>query len=170
LAGRAERRRAEDLGGAGSLRGLLHAREVGGRGRRRERLAGDRESLLPRDPPTDPERRLALVINETTRILLDTEAQQRTMLRLSLAEPERRAELPLRQGRAIRWIEDALSPLRDRMTKAELRRLVLAIRSAAGIEALVRLTDVAGLSSKEAAAVLRFSARGILRAALVDRD
>jgi AcrR family transcriptional regulator len=130
----------------------------------------ERESLLPRDPPADPERRLALVIAEMTRILLDTEAQQRTMLRLSLAEPERRGELPLRQGRAIRWIEDALSPLRDRLTRAELRRLVLAIRSAAGIEALVWLTDVAGLSSKEAVSVLRFSARGILRAALVDHE
>jgi len=130
----------------------------------------ERESLLPRDPPADPERRLALVIAEMTAIVLDTEAQQRTMLRLSLAEPERRSELPLRQGRAIRWIEDALSPLRDRMTKAELRRLVLAIRSAVGIEALVWLTDVAGLSRKEAASVIRFSARGLLRSALADLD
>lgn len=128
----------------------------------------ERTSLLPREPPADPERRLALVIGEMTRILLDTEPQLRTMLRLSLggAAPH----LPLRQGRAIAWIEDALIPLRDRMTRAELRRLVLAIRSATGIEALVWLTDIAGVSRKEAVAILRSNARALLRSALADCD
>jgi hypothetical protein len=40
----------------------------------------------------------------------------------------------------------------------DLRRLVLAIRTAAGIEVLVWLTDVAGLSRKEAEKVMRWSA------------
>ena len=66
------------------------------------------------------------------------------MLRLSLeAGPAERAALPLRQGRAIRWIEEALEPLRDRLSDAEVHGLALAIRSATGIEALVWLTDVA---------------------------
>ena len=46
------------------------------------------------------------------------------MLRLSL-DPANRAELPLRTGRAIGWIEDALSPLRDTLSTRELHRLVL---------------------------------------------
>jgi len=38
------------------------------------------------------------------------------MLRLSLeADPAERARLPLRQGRAIAWIEEALTPLRSQM-------------------------------------------------------
>jgi len=38
------------------------------------------------------------------------------MLRLSLeADPAERARLPLRQGRAIAWIEEALAPLRSQM-------------------------------------------------------
>jgi AcrR family transcriptional regulator len=123
-------------------------------------------TLLPRNPPEDPAARLDVVIREVTRILLDTEPQQRTMLRLSL-EPSTttRPELPLRRGRAIGWIEDALAPLRGRMPARKLRRVVLAIRSAVGIEALVWLTDVAGLPRGEAAALMRWTASAILRSA-----
>jgi hypothetical protein len=93
------------------------------------------------------------------------------MLRLSLEpDPSLRGELPLRQGRAIRWITEAVAPLRDRMSEGELRRLALSIRSAAGIEALVWLTDVAGLSREEAVQVMRQSARALLRSALADLD
>lgn len=55
------------------------------------------------------------------------------------------------------------------MPDAELRRLTLAIRSAVGIEALVWLTDVAGLSRKEAAELMRWSASALLDAALARR-
>ena len=77
-----------------------------------------------------------------------------------------RPGLPLRQGRAIAWITEALEPLRDQLTDAGLRRLVLAIRSAVGIEALVWLTDIAGLSRPEAVTLMRWSAQGLLTAAL----
>ena len=76
--------------------------------------------------------------------------------------------LPLRQGRAIRWIEDALAPLRGDMSEPALRRLVLAIRAAIGIESLVWLTDVGKLSRTEAVATMRWSARALLRSALED--
>ena len=78
-------------------------------------------------------------------------------------------ELPFRTGKAALWIEEALSPLREQMPRRELRRLVLAIRSAVGIEALVWLTDVAGLSRNEAAALMRWSADALLRAALAEQ-
>ena len=66
---------------------------------------------------------------------------------MRLAEPERRGtELKFRTGRASAWIEEAPAPLRGRMPEPELRQLVLAIRCAVGIEALVWLTDIAGLA------------------------
>ena len=127
-------------------------------------------SLLPVDAPDDVALRLDLVIDAFTRMLLDTEAQQRTMLRLSLeADPVERAQLPLRQGRGIRWIEDALSPLRPEMSASAVNRLAIAIRSATGIESLVWLTDVAGLSRDDATELMRSSARALLRAALADK-
>jgi AcrR family transcriptional regulator len=123
-------------------------------------------SLLPADPPEDPAARLAAVIDAFTRLIVDTEAQQRTMLRLSLeAQPVTQA-LPLRQGRAIGWINEALAPLSDQLTEPALHQLVLAIRSAVGIEALAWLTDIAGLTRDQAVALMSWSAQALLHAAL----
>jgi len=121
-------------------------------------------SLLGANAPADPEERLERTIIELTRLVIETEPELRTMLRLSL-EPGGNEELLLRQGRAIGWIEDALDPLRPRLSRSAFRRLVLAIRSACGIEALVWLTDVAKLSRPEAAELMRWSALALLRAA-----
>jgi AcrR family transcriptional regulator len=124
-------------------------------------------TLLPRDAPEDPLSRLDHVITTFTQLIVDTEAQQRTMLRLSLeSSPEERAMLPLRQGRAIGWIQEALSPLKDQLPDQEIRQLVLAIRSAVGIEALAWLTDVAKLTGDDAVALMRWSAHALLHAAL----
>jgi hypothetical protein len=49
------------------------------------------------------------------------------------------------------------------MPDTELRRLVLAIRATTGIEALIWLTDVAGLAREDAAVLMRSSARALLR-------
>jgi AcrR family transcriptional regulator len=126
-------------------------------------------SLLPDDAPDDAATRLDLVIDAFTRSNLQNEAQQRTMLRLSLeADPIERAQLPLRQGRGIKWIEEALAPLQADMSEAERHRLALAIRSVVGIEALVWLTDVAGLSRDDATDLMRWSGRALLRSALAD--
>ena len=56
------------------------------------------------------------------------------------------------------------------MPPFEFRRLILAIRTACGIEALIWLTDVAGLSREEAAETMCWSAQSLLRAALADQD
>jgi len=129
------------------------------------------QSLLPETAPSDVSARLDAVVMAFLRLIVDTEAQQRTMLRLSLdADPSHRGELPLRKGRAIGWIGEALSPLRGKLTERDLRRLTLAIRSAAGIEALVWLTDIAGLSRKEAVQLMRWSANALLRTALAEGD
>jgi AcrR family transcriptional regulator len=124
-------------------------------------------SLLPDDAPAnDVAQRLDLVVTAFTQLIADTEAQQRTMLRLSLeAAQAESSELPLRQGRAINWIAEALEPLRGQLSDAQLKRLVLAIRSAIGIEARVWLTDVAGLSSEDALDTMRWSAQSMLQAA-----
>ncbi len=121
-------------------------------------------TLLGDDPPADPEARLERVIRELLRLTIDNEPQLRTTLRLSL-EPAPHEALVLRQGRGIGWIEEALAPLQGELSRSQLRRLVLAIRSACGIEALVWLTDVAGLSREEAADLMRWSALSLLRAA-----
>jgi AcrR family transcriptional regulator len=124
-------------------------------------------SLLGPDPPEDPLARLEIVAEGQTRGLLEHELALRAHLRLTLeGEPVGSESLPLRRGRRIRWIEDALAPLRGWMPQRELRRLVYGIGATLGIEALVWLTDVGGLSREEAVEVMRSNARMLLRSAL----
>ena len=127
-------------------------------------------SLLGESPPADPMARLEIVAEKFSRQILDYEAELRAHLRLSLEPGSSRqpAELPLRQGRGIGWIEDALMPLRGQIPAGKLRRLVLAIRATLGIEALVWLTDVAGVSRGEAVDIMRSSARTLMRSAIAD--
>ncbi len=129
----------------------------------------DAPSLLGTDPPSGAAARLEVVTENFTRQVLDHEPALRATLRLALEPGVMSGDpLPLRQGRGIRWIEDALAPLRDHMPEPEHRRLVLAIRVAIGIEALVWLTDIGKLSRAEAVATMRRSARTLLRSALED--
>jgi AcrR family transcriptional regulator len=128
-------------------------------------------SMLPPKSSDDPAARLDAVILAFTRLIADTEPQQRTMLRLSLeADAAEHAPGLLRQGRAIGWIKDALSPLRTSMPERALGRLILAIRSATGIEARVWLTDVAKLSSDDAIELMRWSARAMYRTAVAENE
>lgn len=124
------------------------------------------ESLLPDDASRDDvEARLNLVMAAFTRITVEWEPQLRTSLRLSL-EPGQERGQPLRQGRAIGWIADALAPLERSHPGIDIHRLAVAIRSATGVEALIWLTDIAGLTRDEAVEMLRWSARAMLRAAM----
>jgi hypothetical protein len=107
------------------------------------------------------------VTDRVARQLVEYEHELRAMLRLSLESPRPDSDaLPLRRGRVIGWLADALAPLRGRMPEAELHRLTLAIRATLGIEALVWLTDVGGLSRDDAVALMRSSAHTLLEAAL----
>ena len=128
-------------------------------------------SLLGPEAPEDPTARLEAVAQEFTRQVLEYEPELRAQLRLSLEPGPRQPDgLPLRQGRGVGWIEDALGPLRKRIPGRDLRRLVLAVRATLGIEALVWLTDVAGVSREQAVDIMRSSARTLLRSAIADAD
>ena len=124
-------------------------------------------SLLGADSPEDPLERLESVAEILTQGYIEHEPEYRAQLRLALeGEPAGGESLPLRRGRRIGWIEDALSPLKGRIAGPELRQLVLGIGATLGIEAFVWLTDMAGLSREEAAEVMRSNARTLLRSAL----
>jgi AcrR family transcriptional regulator len=125
-------------------------------------------TLVPDDAGDDPEARLLGAVDAFIRIVVDSEHHQRTMLRFSLDPDIAPESLPLRQGRAIIWFEEALAPLRPRLTDAEIHRLALSVRSAVGIESLVWLTDIAGLTREDAAERMRWSAQALLLHALSD--
>jgi AcrR family transcriptional regulator len=126
-------------------------------------------SLLGEHPPEAVEARLDAVVSEYLRMTIDNEAVFRAALRFSLDPHEaHREKLLLRQGRVITWLKDALEPLRGRLSEQVVERLVYAIRAAAGIEALVWLCDIAGLTRDEAKGLMMWSARALLQSALAE--
>ena len=121
-------------------------------------------SLLGEDAPLDVMERLDLVLSEHFRIIREWEPQLRASLATSVGPG---AALPLlRRGRAIGWIGDALAPLGDSHPGLDLRDLAVRIRAVAGIEPLVWLVDVAGLSRRRAFETMRRNAHAVLEDAL----
>lgn len=125
-------------------------------------------TLLPADAGADPKDRLLAAVTAFTQQIIEAEQQQRTMLRLSLEADATPRDLPLRKGRAIGWFEDALEPLMPELGEAGVHQLAVAVRSAVGIESLVWLTDIAGLSRSQASEVMVWSARAMLHHALAE--
>lgn len=125
-------------------------------------------SLLEGDTPADPLARLDIALEHLTDQLLDNEPELRAQLRLSLEPGHDADDPPLRQGRAIPWLEDVLAPARDRLSARQIHRLALAIRATCGIEALIWLTDIGGLSRRQAVDLMRASASTLAAAALSD--
>lgn len=124
-------------------------------------------SLLAEPDLSDPAARLEAVAKALTREIVEHEPELRTMLRLSLdPDPTQRGDLPFRQGRRITWVADALAPLRGQLPDQELDHVVTAIASTLGIELLVWLTDIAGLTRKQAAETMRWTGRTLLESAL----
>jgi hypothetical protein len=70
------------------------------------------------------------------------------------------------KGRRVLWFEDALQPLRRDLKPAQYKRLSLALAASVGIETLVWLTDIVGLSKAQAAEHLIWTARCLVRGAL----
>ena len=123
-------------------------------------------SMLPSGVSSDPEERLEAAVRGFLAMVRETELQQRTMLRLSLDPGTGERELPLRQGRAIGWFSEALEPLTPQLGADGVRRLAVALRAVVGIEPLVWLTDMAGMSRDEAVEQMVWSAVALLRRAV----
>jgi AcrR family transcriptional regulator len=129
----------------------------------------DLQSLLGAHPPDDVAARLDMVLDKYLGLTIDNETAHRAALRLSLELDEaHRENLLVRQGRVIIWLKDALAPLSSQVSEQAMARLVYAIRAAAGIEALVWLCDVAGLSREEAKELMMWSVHSLLRATLAE--
>ena len=121
-------------------------------------------SMLPDPAPADVALRVDAVVLALIETVERTEPQQRAMLRLSLGADEH--ELPLRQGRAIGWLGEALEPLRADVGDEAIRRLAVALRSVCGIETRVWLGDVAGLGREDIRELQLWLARAVLARSL----
>lgn len=120
----------------------------------------------------DVESRLDRTVLALQRGAVANEQLLRTMIRLTVsrqssADPAEPAQ-PLRGYRRIDWIELALEPVRKQLGKRRFERLVTALTVCLGIDALIVLRDLRGLTHAEAEDVARWTARSLLRASLAE--
>jgi AcrR family transcriptional regulator len=119
----------------------------------------------------DAELRLTALVATLTRALLSDEALIRTGVRVYmdtwLANQRDGNVTPVRAGRRMRWIDEALRPIGERLGVAGRQRLRSALAVTLGTEAFLALKDSAGLDDDdEIVATLEWASGAILRAAL----
>jgi AcrR family transcriptional regulator len=120
----------------------------------------------------DPEMALDNVVRAVQGSAVKNEKLLRTMVRLSLENrlavqsAKGSGSIALRGSRRVSWIRLALTPTKPRLTKGKFERLVYALTSCIGVEAIIVLRDVHGLDAEKSIEVCRWMARSLLRAAL----
>jgi AcrR family transcriptional regulator len=115
----------------------------------------------------DMEARVDALVSAMQRLAADNEHLLRMMIHLTVLEPAS-GKTPRRGVRRIDWIESTLQPLRAQLADSTYQRLVSALAVCAGIEALVVLRDIRGLSSQQAVDTSRWMARAVLRQVAAD--
>jgi AcrR family transcriptional regulator len=134
-----------------------------------EGLRPEMEAALAAAPPalhgTDVGKRLDTLVRSMQRLAIANEQRLRTMIHLTVLERPPPGTRP-RGGRRIEWIELAVAPLQPRLGKAAYARLVSALALITGIEALIVLRDIRGLSDDRAIQVSIWMARAVLHETL----
>ena len=131
------------------------------------------EDLVASFPTDDAEQRLAALADTFTQAMLSDEALIRTGERIYmdtwLANQSDGNHTPVRAGRRMRYIDEALRPLGDRLDEPARKRLRCALALALGTHAVIAMKDSAGLDDdEEIVATLEWAASALLRTALHD--
>jgi AcrR family transcriptional regulator len=138
-----------------------------------EALVKPVEDLVASFPTDDAAQRLAALVDTFTTSMLSDEALVRTGERVYmdtwLANQRDGNHTPVRAGRRMRYIDEALKPLGQQLSEPGRRRLRCALALALGTEALIAMKDSAGLDDdEEIVATLEWAADALLRTALQD--
>jgi AcrR family transcriptional regulator len=140
-----------------------------------EALRPDIEGAIEPARPARSGERLAVRLDRTVRAVqrqtVANEALLRSMIRLTVEERGDRGAAsapprPRRGYRRIHWIELALEPARAELGARRHQRLVAALALCVGIEALLVLRDICGLTAEDAERVSLWAARALLDASL----
>jgi hypothetical protein len=71
--------------------------------------------------------------------------------------------IPVREGRRLAWIDEALEPVAAELGPQTLTSLRRALALVVGVEPVISLRDVCGLSPEETEATLAWTALAVLR-------
>ena len=131
------------------------------------------EDLVASFPTDDATQRLAALVRTMTPAMLSDEALIRTGERIYmdtwLANQPDGNHTPVRAGRRMRYIDEALSPLGDQLGEPARKRLRCALALTLGTHAVIAMKDSAGLDDdEEIVATLEWAAGALLHTALQD--
>ena len=138
-----------------------------------EPLVKPAQDLVASFSTEDSAQRLAALVATLTRALLSDEALVRTVVRVYmdtwLTNQRDGNHIPVRAARRMRWIDEALRPIGERLGEPGRNRLRCALALTLGTEAVVALKDSAGLDDdEEIVATLEWASDALLRTALQD--
>ena len=113
--------------------------------------------------------RVAATVRQMQKAAVEHERLLRTMIRLTVERqpPSEGERHPAARGsRRVRWISEAVAPLRGRVSKRRYERLISALCLCVGAEALIVLRDIRGMSTDEAIEVSAWAADALVEAVL----
>ncbi|WP_174801175.1 TetR/AcrR family transcriptional regulator [Martelella limonii] len=116
---------------------------------------------VPDDPALDAGAKLEIVILQVLAMLEEHETTFRHFLAARIVEKGGK-----RGGRRLHWLDETLRPLADVLPRSLYTRLLHALSLVMGMETMVVMKDVCGLDAKESEAVIIWTARAMLGAAL----
>ena len=114
------------------------------------------------DPDLPSAEAVALLVRRVVNWAYNNQQPLRTLLRLSL-DPTTGIRRP---GHRTGWIADALAPVRDQIDPDTYDKLAASLTLLMGIDPVVVMTDIAGVSRKRALDSLEWTARTLVQAAL----
>lgn len=130
----------------------------------------DVDAALAAQTSTDPRERLQTLVTEMFATMEPSLPLGRKLIRLTVDAPASHQGGPRRGHRRIGWVEWAVEPLRDRLTRSDYADLVSSLALVIGWEAFIVLLDVRGLTTRRARTVTLRAAEAILDAALADAE
>lgn len=111
------------------------------------------------------EARVDALVRNMMQLAFENEALLRTMIQQTVLE-KASSEAPRRGTRRVEWIEAAIAPLRPQLGKAKYARLVSALAVCTGMEAILVLRDIRGLTAAQTIQVSQWMAQAMLRESL----
>ncbi|TGS14981.1 TetR/AcrR family transcriptional regulator [Mesorhizobium sp. M2E.F.Ca.ET.209.01.1.1] len=118
----------------------------------------------------DGEARVEHLVRALHHVSPEVERLGRSLIRLTVDGAPAEQGVPRRGYRRIEWIEQALSPLRDRLEPDRWNRLVRALAMVIGWEALIVHRDICGLSAAEGEDLSVWAANALVKAALEEEQ
>jgi AcrR family transcriptional regulator len=121
---------------------------------------------------TDPETRVADLVETSMPRIAEFEATFKAALKLSLEQWAQRqagtlgAEPPFKRGHRVDLLQQAIAPLRHTLPEPQFRRLAQALSLTYGLEVLIVLKDIWGLAFDETREVTLWAANALVRAAI----